>query len=694
MQSDYKKNIGSSIYKWKSFLNKVAIPEYTLFSFYAILIGAAAGLSAVFFHISIEFFNRVFFDKTAEGLFFLGTAAVILLPAFGMIIQSIMISASPEISKKRGVLEIIKSVALRGGYIPFRTTIFHFFAPVICIGSGGTVGPEGPAAQIGGGVASKLSTIFRLSDQRRRIFTAAGAGAAIAAIFNTPLGGVFFALEIVLLNDFQTPTFSALILASVTASAISRIFLGNESIFHFDVPNIGSYQYFYLFILLGLFCGILSILFLKYNGYTDRLFKRKILKRIPRWLAMAIVGLLVGVSGYFYKDIFGIGYMGINNVLSNSLSLNIVVVLLVLKFILVPLVLNSGGFGGTFAPSLFMGACCGYIFSTLVTNLTGIQTDSVTYILVGMGATLGGINSIPITAILMIFEMTREYSLMLPLMLAVIISSTIVQIINKGSYHVKSLEKQGFRLSEGKDVSILKSIYVDEVMRKDPVLISYDTSLANIVSTIMDSKHHIIYTIDKNGDLIGAISESELRPLITEFESLKKTIIASDISKANITTIRPDHDLDLVLKLLSKEDCDELPVVSSDDDKKVIGTISRHDILSAYSKESIKFDLADGFSRELQTLHKSTASKIANGYAIVEHKANRDFVGKSLAELRLRNNFGLEILMIKKSKTLFDEDNSESQFVMPSHDYRIEEDDILILFGTEEKIEKTKDWQV
>ena len=202
----------------------------------------------------VTLLNKLFFKQTTEGLFFLGTAAVILLPAIGMLIQAIMIIISPKTAEKKGVSEVIKAVALRGGYIPLKTTIFHFIAPVISIGSGNTVGPEGPAAQIGGGVASRVGFLAGLSDSRVRIFTAAGAGAAIAAIFNTPLGGVFFALEIVLLNDFQAPTFSALILASVTASAISRIFLGNESIFLFSTPVIGSYSFLYLAISRQLTC--------------------------------------------------------------------------------------------------------------------------------------------------------------------------------------------------------------------------------------------------------------------------------------------------------------------------------------------------------------------------------------------------------------------------------------------------------
>ena len=686
------KNIVSFVDRLKISFNQIAFPEYTLFSFYSIVIGIAAGLASVFFHLSIDFFNRIFFQKSTEGLFFLGAAVVIIIPALGMLIQSIMILLAPEISKKRGVLEVIKAVVLRGGFIPLRTTIFHFFAPVICIGSGGTVGPEGPAAQLGGGIASKIGTILKLSDHRRRTFTAAGSGAAIAAIFNSPLGGVFFALEIVLLNDFQTTTFSSLILASVSASAVSRIFLGNESIFSFPTPQIGAYQYFYLFILLGIVSGIAALLFLKYDSFTSNLLKKKILKAVPRWIVMIIVGILVGVSGYFYKDIFGIGYRGINNILSSSFTWQIVLILFVLKFLLVPLVLNSGGFGGTFAPSLFMGAALGYLFSVGIKYFTGIQADPITFVLVGMGATLGGINSIPITAMLMIFEMTREYSLILPLMLSVIVSTTIVQIVNKGSYHLKLLEKQGFRISAGRESSILKSIFVENIMRNDAIIVNQNAPLNKLVPKLIDSPHRVIYTVDDDNNLIGVITDSQIRPLITEYESLKKSIIAHDIADTQVIKINLSNDLDYVLKLLTKADIEELPVVSDDDGDKIIGIVTRQDVLDSYNKESLKHDLADGLTREIKTLNKLSISKVADGYAIVERKPSRDFIGKTLSELKLRNKFGLEVLMIKKSKELFDENESETKIVMPRHDYKIERDDILVLFGAEDKIIKTSEW--
>lgn len=688
----YLKSLKIIFDRIRIYLEKYSFPEYTVFSLYAILIGVVAGLSAVLFHISIEFFNQVFFNQTKDGFFFLGTAAVIVLPAIGMLIQSLMIKIAPEISKNRGVLEIIKSVALKGGYIPFKNTLFHFLAPVICIGSGGTVGPEGPAAQLGGGVASKVTTLLNFSDQRRRVFTAAGSGAAIAAIFNTPLGGVFFALEIILLNDFHAATFSALILSSVTASAISRIFLGNESIFLFSTPIIGSYAQFYLFVILGLFSGILSILFIKYSEFISNYFKKNIIGNLPQWFVMVSVGLIVGISGYFYNEIFGIGYTAINSILSNSLTWQVVSVLFVLKFLLVPLVLGSGGFGGTFAPALFLGACIGFLFSIIVSVLTGIHTDPTTFILVGMGASLAGINSIPITAILMIFEMSRDYSIMLPLMLAVIVSSTIVQIINKGTVHQKLLEKQGFHLTSGKETNLLKSIYVDEIMHNDIVTINSKSHLNDVVTKLMESPYHKIYTVDDDDNLIGVISETEIRPLITDYESLKNALIASDIAQTKVYKISSNKDLEYALKLLSKQDIEELPVVKPDDNRKIIGTISRNDILAAYNRESIKHNLAEGLSKEINTLSETHISRVADGYSIIEKRPFKEIVGKNLSEIRFRNKYGLEILMIKRSSELFNDNENKNKIVMPGPNYRIEEEDILVLFGTDENIAKTKDW--
>ncbi len=678
--------------RFQNLLAKFALPDYTFFIFFAVLIGAAAGLAAVFFHNSIEFFNQVFFEQTAEGLFFLGTAAVIILPALGMLVQSIMIKFAPDTSRKKGVAEVIKATALRGGYIPFRTTLFHFFAPVICMGSGGTVGPEGPAAQLGGGVASKIGNFIGLSDSRRRIFTAAGAGAAIAAIFNTPLGGVFFALEIVMLNDFHTPTFSALIVASVTASAISRVFLGNEAIFLFNTADMGNYSNLYLYAILGLFAGIISILFVRYSNIVEHVFRKKILPgRIPQWLVMIFIGLLVGVCGYFYSEIFGIGYDAINEILAGSLSWKVVLILLALKFILVPLVLHSGGFGGVFAPSLFMGACFGYLFTITVNYFWGLNLDPTTFILVSMGAMLGGINTIPISATMIIFEMTQDYSFILPLMLAVIISTTIVQLILRGSVHVKHLEEQGYQITEGRETNLLKSVAVEDVSLKEIELIPDQTSLPELIAKMIESPNSTFYVVNQDGKLIGTITETEIRPIITEYDNLKDVIVASDIINPQVVSVKLSDDLDYVLKLFGKWNRDQFPVIDTNNPSRILGALTRQEVISIYNRETLKINLADGLTQELKTIDEISHSRVAVGYSIYEQKVPIHFIGKTLTELKIRNKYGLEVLMIKQSKDMFDDYNKlVPNFITPDPAYKLKESDKLVLFGKDEKIDEFK----
>ncbi|MBK9099842.1 MAG: chloride channel protein [bacterium] len=672
-------------------LRKLSLPDYLSFSIYAILIGIFAGLAAVLFHKSIDFFNRLFFEQTTEGLFFLGAAAVIVLPAIGMLIQALMIKMAPDIAQKKGVSEVIKSVALRGGYIPLKTTIFHFLAPVICIGSGGTVGPEGPAAQLGGGVSSKICQILGLSDLRRRVFTAAGSGAAIAAIFNTPLGGVFFAIELILLNDFSAPTLSAIILASVTASTISRELLGNESVIFFTSTNAGSYHYLYMYLMLGIIGGLLSVLYLKYTNSTSYFFKKKIFSRgIPQWLLMIVIGLAVGVSGFYYKDIFGIGYTGINNILAGKVIWKVVLVLFALKFILVPLIINSGGFGGMFAPSLFMGACLGFLFSSAANYFLGMNLDTTTYILVGMGTMLGGINTIPITAILMIFEMTQDYSFILPLMLAVIVSTTISRIVQKSSLHLRHLEEQGYQISEGRERNILKSILIQDIDLKPIHSVLETTRLPELIERLIKSPGSSLYVVDENNRLTGVISEVELRPIMTEYENVKDFIVATDIANPQIVTTTPNDNLDHVLRLFGKINADIIPVVSSDSDAQIIGAISRAEVLDIYNRETLKANLAEGLSEDIKMIGEVGTSSVMTGFSITEINVSNEMIGKSLRELQIRANFGLEVLMIKHSTDLFDDSGEKEKIISAEPDYKLRWGDKLVLFGKDENIKEFK----
>ena len=676
---------------FKGKFRNLSLPDYLSFTIYSLLIGIVAGLSAVFFHNSIDFFNGLFFEQTAEGLFFLGAGAVIVLPAIGMFIQALMIKIAPVIAQKKGVPEVVKSVALRGGYIPLKTTIFHFLAPVICIGSGGTVGPEGPAAQLGGGVSSKICQLLGLSDVRRRVFTAAGSGAAIAAIFNTPLGGVFFAIELILLNDFSAPTLSAIILAAVSASTISRELLGGESVIVFSSTDAGSYHYLYMYMVLGIIGGLFSVLFLRYSNLTNYFFKKILFPHlIPQWLIMIIVGLIMGISGYYYKNIFGIGYSGINNIIAGTVLWKVVLVLFALKFLLVPLIINSGGFGGMFAPSLFMGACIGFLFVTGTNYFLGMNLDTTTYILVGMGTMLGGINTIPITAILMIFEMTQEYSFMLPLMLAVIVSTIISRLVQKKSFHLRHLEEQGYQVNEGRERNILKSILIRDLELKPLNSIKETTRLPDLINKLIKGPGSSLYVINDENRITGVITEVELKNIMTEYENVKDFIVATDIANPNLVFLAPEDNLDYVLRLFSKVNADSLPVINDDDENKILGAVSRSEILEIYNLETLKANLAEGLSEDIKSIREIGTSSVATGYSITEKIVLPEMIGKSLRELKIRSIFGLEVLMIKHSNELFDDTEIEETIISAEPDYKLKVGDKLVIFGKDENIKAFK----
>ncbi len=399
-------------------------------------------------------------------------------------------------------------------------------------------------------------------------------------------------MEIILLNDFHTPTFSALIIASVSASTISRIFLGNESIFLFQILEPIKYSHLHFYALIGILAGIVSILFIRLDDSLKNLFK-KIYKRVnSKVFVMIIVGLIIGISGYFYKEIFGIGYKAINEILSNQLSVQVVLIIFLLKFILVPLATNAGAFGGLFAPSLFLGASFGYLVHYLLLNFVGVNLDLSSVILISMGAMLGGIHTIPITAIMMIFEMTQDYSFILPLMLAVISSTLLVQIAIKGTVQKRKLENEGYSFQQNDNYSVLNEIKIEEIPLKEIHLVNENTNLTAIVSKFLEMPENVLYVIDQNKKLVGFIQEKEIRPILNDFEIVKDVLVAKDISNPKVICIDSKSNLDDALRLMMKYNLSEIPVVNkSAEIEEILGILTLQDIQSILTKESFKINL-------------------------------------------------------------------------------------------------------
>lgn len=667
----------------------LGLPEYTILTFFSVLLGISAGFAGVGIHEVIELISHVSFKKVLGGPF--PRMLLFVIPVVGMLLQSLMKKLAPKQAAQRGIIEIIKSVGMRNGRMPFRTTLFQFIAPAICIGTGGTVGPEAPAAQSGAGIVATLGRIMGLSESRQRIFTAAGAGAAIAAVFNTPLAGVFFAIEVVLLNDYRVSALSVFLLASVSASAVSRIILGNEPRFIFSPVAIGSYRLFVFYLVMGIGAGLLAVAFIRSHEAIKRSCN-EMYQKIPNFVGMALVGLLMGMAGYWVPLIFGVGYDAMNQILANSLSMQTVLILLLLKFFLVLLILGVGGFGGVYAPSLFLGACFGHLFAAGMSHLFGFSLDLTTYTLVGMGAMLAAINSVPLTAIMMLFEMTNDYHFILPLMVGIVGSTLVVQMLLKGSIYGRELQRQGYQYSLGRDTRILKTIRVGDVFRQDILTVPENLTLVELIHNCLDHPHDTIYTVDRHGKLNGVILSSNLRQLITEYQNLKEMVIAKDLAEPGITTLKETDDLDYAMRIFGKRRVEEVPVVSSKASTKILGTLHYQDVLNAYNNARVRLNLTDGLADDMKSIEQNEIQEVLPGLSIFDLEVPKEFVNKTIKELRLRNRFGVDVLMIEKDGDPFDAQTQEVKRVFPSLNYRFKPGDRIIVFGKKEQIESIKEY--
>lgn len=277
---------------------------------------------------------------------------------------------------------------MKDGNLSARATLFQAIAPVLSIGTGAPLGPEGPAARLGSGIGSMMSRLFNLQIHNMKMYTAAGAGAAISAVFNAPITGVFFGIEVILLNDMKNQALSALIVSSVVADIVSRAVLGNSHIIQLPAYDLGGLSTYPLYILMGIVCGLFALLYFKTNNLAGTLLDKK-LKIKNEYLRLVPLSLLFGIVLINYYHLFGIGYGTIHEVLNNALDLKTVLILLFLKIVFVALFLKAGAYGGTFAPSLLIGVLLGFSFARIGTMLTGIYMDPVSFAIVAMGGTGG-----------------------------------------------------------------------------------------------------------------------------------------------------------------------------------------------------------------------------------------------------------------------------------------------------------------
>jgi CIC family chloride channel protein len=543
-----------------------------------LLVGIGAGLGAVVFRELISGWTFFFFQVLRHWLAtFLGGASVIVLPALGGLVFGPLIYFFAREAKGHGVPEVMLAVAQKGGRIRPIVAAVKSLASAICIGSGGSVGREGPIVQIGSALGSSFGQLFRMSEARIRMLVACGAAGGIAATFNAPIAGVFFALEIIL-GEFSTRSFGVVVIASVTASVIGRFAFGNVPAFPLPSYQLLHVTEFPFYALLGILGAGARIGFTRILYWFEDRFDAI---RMPEYLKPIPGGLALGLLGFFLPQVFGVGYPAMSTALSGHYALGLLFLLVVAKILAVSLTIGSGGSGGVFAPSLFIGAMLGQAYGTFLQEVfPGVVTHTANYGLVGMAAVFAGAARAAITAVIILFELTGDYAVILPLMAAVVISTVVSELLSKETIYTLKLRRRGIDLRAGKGDGLMRQIRVEQAMTTDLLLLPHTLTVAEAIKTLSQTRKFAVLVVDETGALQGVMLASEIEEagLSQRGEEPLSALISTPA-----VSIFADEPLSEAMRRMGIHDQKALAVLARGDDRHPIGLLSRDDIFQAYS---------------------------------------------------------------------------------------------------------------
>jgi len=676
--------------------------ETTYLMLVASLIGLGGGLGAIGFRHLIHLLNVGFLglasllNRLASGeavaytiLWDVPAWVKIVIPAVGGLIVGPLIYFFARETKGHGVPEVMVAVALRRGVIRMRVVFAKMFFSALTIASGGSTGREGPIVQIGSALGSGIGQLLKVSPSRMKIFVGCGAAAGIAATFNAPVAGMFFALEIIL-GDFAVGTLSAVAISSVMATVVARVFIGDELALR--LPHaftlVSGWEIF-TYIGLGLCAALVSMLYVRTLTALELLYEKI---RLPEWIKPATGGLLVGAIGIWFPQVFGVGYEAIDLLFAGKFALGTMALLVVLKILATSITLGSGGSGGVFAPALMIGAFLGGAYGTAVHAwLPTVTAAPGAYALVAMGAVVAAATNAPITAMLILFEMTGNYLIIVPLMITCILANTMRRFFLTESIYTIKLAKRGINIFGGREQTILQSLAVADYMRTDHEPIPRWLPFDAVVKTMISREESEFYVVDENNALCGEINMHTAKDILTS-RGLGGLVLADDIMFTNVARVTPETSLAEAMKLLGRRHVDQLPVIESADKQTFLGVMRRSDLIDAYNREILR-QSALGV-RYVRTEQEAQAEKGRRGKAgdLVElepDQVTREivvgdyFVDRTLAELNLRARFGVKVVAIRRR-----EYGAGAATTVPDPTTPLTRGDTMVCVGTPEQIEE------
>lgn len=550
-----------------------------LLSAAAVAVGLVTGIGIWLFKQLITWTHIAAFAWLGGPLGRLGPWTVALLPALGGLAVGWLWQRFIGEERYHGVAGIMEATALAGGRLAYRLAPIKTLAAALSIGSGASVGPEDPSVQIGANLGSFAGQKLRFSDDWLRTLVAAGVAAGIAAAFNAPIAGVFFALEIVLGEIGSSGGLSAIVLAAVTSAVFTQSVSGAQPAFRVPEYDFHSAVELPLYLGLGLLAGPLAALYISALYYAKDLFRRW--TTIPAWLKPAIAGLAVGVTGIWLPQVFGVGYETIDAIFNGpSMTVLLLVALLAAKLIMTAASIGGGFPGGVFAPSLFLGATLGGAYGLTAAQLfPRLLIAPPAYAMVGMAAVLAASVHAPLTAILLLFEMTHDYRIILPLMAAVVIAMLLSQTLRRDSVYTLGLARKGLRLERGRDVEVLEGLTVGEVMNTNVRVLAATDSLDAAADIFSQTHHHGLPVVDASGGLVGVLTVQDLERAQTKQPAVSTV---GEACTRDLLVAYPDETIGAALRRMSSRDVGRLPVVARNDPRRLLGVLRRTDLVRAY----------------------------------------------------------------------------------------------------------------
>ncbi len=577
-------------------IERLALPPVFLLSALAILVGVGTGYVAVFFIQGLQWVAR--WTQTATQTWGL-IALFLALILGGLLTAFIVVYLAPE-AKGHGVPEVMMALVTRGGRIAPRIVLLKVLGSMLTIGVGGSAGREGPVVQSGAALGSTVGQWFRMNEERLKILVGAGAAGGIAATFNAPIAGSLFALEVIL-GEFGIAYFGVVVIAAVAASIVSQAYLGYRPAFHVPAYGLNSAWELPLYLGLAVLCALLAVLFIRMLYALEDYFERW---HLPELLKPVVGMVLTGVVALQFPEVLGPGLEFVGETIAENMQEPVfwLLALALAKLVATSFTLGSGNSGGVFAPSLFSGAALGGAFGVWMQNLfPHLPINPGAYALVGMSATFAGAARAPITAVLIVFEMSNDYRLILPLMFATVISTLVAHYLHPESIYTLKLVRRGITWRFGRDRDLMERITVAEAMNPNPAFAPDTLPVRMLLDVLTEAHTHGLPVLNSHGDLVGVVTLTDYQKALQrpDFADL----CVRDIMTRDVKVAYPDENLWQVLRRMGIHNIGRLPVVSRQNPKRLVGWIQRRDIIRAYNLALAKQEEEAQRRQELAMAH-------------------------------------------------------------------------------------------